>query len=130
MNRRSIAKTLFELAAGSGLAAVIGALTLSNGAAHFSWLWVLGVVLGTMGLIGLFWMLIFPAEKQSNPPGPSTTFKIRGGGTLDLEDIESSADTVVGGQEVKDITAKRVRHIPSGGRTGGGNDRGLPINDS
>lgn len=80
------------------------------------WLFIGGAVAAVVGaVIGLQRTTPTPADHAPL----STTVKARGGGTVELEDFVSGADTFADVDELSSLSAKRGVHLPrNDGRAG------------
>lgn len=113
MDRRTAFGTLCAVIAGGGVATVIGAVSLPAHYPYFELLLYGGATAGVAGVLGLIGLFIFPPKKVELPYTPaSTTIRSRGGGNIQVDEVRSSADTLVDVEEIENLAIKRGVHHP------------------
>lgn len=88
---------------------MIGVVALPDQSPYFSimlYAGCAGLIIGAVGLAYLWWT----SKPKRAPIEQSTTFKIDGNSTLDVDESFSSADTFVDAKNGSKIAVKHVQH--------------------
>lgn len=111
MDRRSIIVALSATILAGGISAVIGSTAVPNDTVSFVLLFYGGIVALLLAAAGFFWSLI--GSKKTNHEGhPSSFIKGNKLGSIDMEDVESDAVSFINVKKAKDLSARRVKHLP------------------
>jgi hypothetical protein len=115
MDRRTVTGTVAGTLFASGSAAMIGVTALPPHSPYLLVMIAFGAGAMIVGALGFLWLTLRPPALRTSVPDEkqqSTTVKARGGGSVELEDFVSTADTFADVDELSSLLAKRGVHSP------------------